>query len=75
MTDRPAERNDKINALIESVEKVIVGKRKSIELVIAAMLTGGHILIEDVPGVGKTRLVSAIARSCGRCFRKNTADT
>ena len=65
MTDRPAERNDKINALIESVEKVIVGKRKSIELVIAAMLTGGHILIEDVPGVGKTRLVSAIARSCG----------
>ena len=49
MTDRPAERNDKINALIESVEKVIVGKRKSIELVIAAMLTGGHILIEDVP--------------------------
>ena len=68
MTDRPAERNDKINALIESVEKVIVGKRKSIELVIAAMLTGGHILIEDVPGVGKTRLVSAIARSCGGAF-------
>ena len=53
MTDRPAERNDKIKALIESVEKVIVGKRKS---------------IEDVPGVGKTRLVSAIARSCGGAF-------
>lgn len=68
MTDRPAEKNEKINALLESVEKVIVGKRQTVELVTAAMLTGGHVLIEDVPGVGKTRLVSAIARSCGGIF-------
>ncbi len=56
--------NEKILALIENIEKIIVGKRNCIELVIAAMLAGGHVLIEDVPGVGKTQLVSAIASSC-----------
>lgn len=60
--------NSGISALIESVGKVIVGKRSSIELIAAAMLTGGHVLIEDVPGVGKTRLVSALAGSCGGKF-------
>ena len=68
MTERPSDKNAAISALIENTEKVIVGKRKSIELVITAMLTGGHVLIEDVPGVGKTRLVSSIARSCGGSF-------
>ena len=56
--------NDKILGLIENIEKIIVGKRNQIELVIAAMLSGGHVLIEDVPGVGKTQLVSALASSC-----------
>ncbi len=66
--DRPEKANERIAALIDSVEKVIVGKRKSIEMVITAMLTEGHVLIEDVPGVGKTKLVSALARSCGGVF-------
>lgn len=66
--DRQENRNDKINQLIESIERVIVGKRDVIELVTAAMLTGGHVLIEDVPGVGKTQLVSSLARSCGGAF-------
>ncbi len=56
--------NEKIKRLIENVEQVIVGKRETINLVVAAMLAGGHVLIEDVPGVGKTQLVSAIAKSC-----------
>lgn len=64
MIERKVELNDKINALIHNVEKVIVGKRGTIELVVAAMLAGGHVLIEDVPGVGKTQLVSALAHSC-----------
>ena len=68
MTERPTDKNAVISALIENVEKIIVGKRQSIELVIAAMLTGGHVLIEDVPGVGKTKLVSSVARSCGGTF-------
>lgn len=64
MIERNLELNDKINALICNVEKIIVGKRNTIELVVAAMLAGGHVLIEDVPGVGKTQLVSALAHSC-----------
>ncbi len=60
--------NKKIKDLIENVEKVIVGKTHCIELVVAAMLTGGHVLIEDVPGVGKTQLVSALASSCKGVF-------
>lgn len=68
MTERPSDKNAAISALIENVEKIIVGKSQAIELVIAAMLTGGHVLIEDVPGVGKTKLVSSVARSCGGTF-------
>ncbi|MBQ2804114.1 MAG: MoxR family ATPase [Lachnospiraceae bacterium] len=56
--------DNKIKALIDNIEKIIVGKRDTIELVVAAMLAGGHVLIEDVPGVGKTQLVSALASSC-----------
>ncbi len=61
---------DKINALVENIEKVIVGKREAIIKVISAMLCGGHILIEDVPGVGKTQLVSALARSVDGKFNR-----
>lgn len=68
MTERKSERNSKITALVDNIERVIVGKRKAIELVVAAMLSGGHVLIEDVPGVGKTRLVSALSQSCSGEF-------
>ena len=56
-----------IQRVIDNVETVIVGKRQSVELVFLAMLARGHVLLEDVPGVGKTSLVSAIAKSvdCG----------
>lgn len=64
MIERIVELNDKVKALVDNIEKVIVGKRNVIELVVAAMLAGGHVLIEDVPGVGKTQLVAALARSC-----------
>lgn len=60
--------NKKIKDLIDNVEKVIVGKTHNIELIVAALLTGGHVLIEDVPGVGKTQLVSALASSCKGVF-------
>lgn len=64
MMDRTEQGNEKIMLLIDNIEKIIVGKRRQIELVVAAMLAGGHVLIEDVPGVGKTQLVSALASSC-----------
>ena len=68
MMERDVHFNSKIRALIDNVEQVIVGKRECIELIVAAMLAGGHVLIEDVPGVGKTQLVSALASSCSGEF-------
>ncbi len=62
--------SNKTELLISNIEKIIVGKRASIERVLAAMLCGGHILIEDVPGVGKTRLVSALAKSVEGKFNR-----
>ena len=58
------------NRIIDNVATVIVGKRDAIELVVVAMLSDGHILIEDVPGVGKTTLAKAIARSVGLSFKR-----
>ena len=62
--------NEKIVSLINNIEKVIVGKRDVIIRVITAMLSGGHVLIEDVPGVGKTQLVSALAKSVGGKYNR-----
>ncbi|RME49097.1 MAG: MoxR family ATPase [Chloroflexi bacterium] len=56
--------------VIENVERVMVGKHREVELVLIAMLCRGHVLIEDVPGVGKTTLAKAIARSLGLRFRR-----
>jgi MoxR-like ATPase len=57
-------------SLVENVEKVIIGKRESIQLGVIALMAGGHALIEDVPGVGKTMLARSIARSVGAKFRR-----
>lgn len=56
--------------LIDNVEKVIVGKREVIELVIVALFCEGHLLIEDVPGLGKTMLARAFALSLGGDFKR-----
>ena len=55
---------------IENVEGVIVGKRRVIEQVVVGLLAQGHILIEDVPGVGKTMMARALAKSLGCSFRR-----
>ncbi|MFN2389400.1 MAG: AAA family ATPase [Actinomycetota bacterium] len=57
-------------ALIENVERVIRGKRRAVEAAATALFAGGHLLIEDVPGVGKTMLGRAIARSLRGSFKR-----
>ena len=62
--------NERVRLLADNIEKVIIGKREVIIKLITALLSGGHVLIEDVPGVGKTKLVSALAASVsGECNR------
>jgi MoxR-like ATPase len=58
------------NRVIENVETVIVGKRQQIEFMVVALLCQGHVLIEDVPGTGKTMLARAIAASMGVSFKR-----
>ena len=56
--------------IITNVERIIIGKREAIELAVCSFLCKGHVLIEDVPGVGKTSLVYAIAKSLDCSFRR-----
>lgn len=60
--------NAKIEELINNIEKVILGKRTVIEKIVCAMLAEGHVLIEDVPGVGKTLLAETLAKSVSGSF-------
>ena len=58
------------NRVIEEVEKAIVGKNKLIEMVMAAALAGGHVLLEDYPGLGKTLLAKSFATALGLNFKR-----
>ena len=61
---------DTVSSIVDSVSHVIVGKRLQIERVAVAMLCGGHVLIDDVPGTGKTMLARSFAASMGVGFRR-----
>lgn len=62
--------NHDVARLAESINKVIVGKNNTIIRLIAAMLCEGHVLLEDVPGVGKTQLITSLSRSIGGKFNR-----
>ncbi len=61
---------DRIHSLVDQISTIIVGKRPQIEDCVACLLAGGHLLIEDVPGVGKTTLAHALAVSLGLRFSR-----
>ena len=62
--------NQDVTRLAESIGKVIVGKNDTIIRLIAAMLCEGHVLLEDVPGVGKTQLITSLSKSIGGKFNR-----
>lgn len=56
--------------LVQNIEKVIIGKRRAVQLVVLGLICEGHVLIEDVPGVGKTMLARSLARSLNCSFSR-----
>ncbi len=65
-----SEIQDFLAPVIQNIEKVIIGKRATIELLLVAMICEGHVLLEDVPGVGKTMLARSLAISLGGQFKR-----
>ena len=68
--DKAIAANEHVQAIINETEKVIIGKHSEITMLVAALLCGGHVLIEDVPGTGKTTLAAAISRAAGLKFNR-----
>lgn len=62
--------SEKINHLKESIGRVIIGKEETVELLMVALLSKGHVLLEDVPGTGKTMLSKSLAKSINGEFRR-----
>ncbi len=61
---------NEIARIVENSSLVVVGKKRALELMTVALLAGGHVLLEDVPGLGKTVMAKALARSMGGSFRR-----
>lgn len=67
---QPSPKNSTIQSVIEEVSKIIIGKDSVIQLTLAAFLAGGHVLYEDVPGIGKTMLVKSLAKAMDSSFSR-----
>lgn len=69
-TPRPEQIRDVLQQAATSIGQIILGKRQQIDLALTCLIAGGHLLIEDVPGVGKTTLALALAKTFGLDFRR-----
>jgi len=58
------------NSILDEIERAVIGKRKQLEMIMAAVLAGGHVLIEDFPGLGKTLIASCFATVLGLDFKR-----
>ncbi|MBD0321261.1 MAG: AAA family ATPase, partial [Gemmatimonadetes bacterium] len=70
LTERAAPARALVSRLADNLERVIRGKREALELVLCSVAAGGHVLLEDVPGTGKTTLAKALALSIGGGFKR-----
>jgi MoxR-like ATPase len=71
LTRREAqEAQQQMQPLLDALDNIVLGKRRALELAVTCLLAGGHLLIEDLPGVGKTTLAHALARALGLAFRR-----
>jgi MoxR-like ATPase len=61
---------DLCDRLIRNISRVIVGKERAVELLVAALVADGHVLVEDMPGLGKTLIAKSLARSIGATFKR-----
>jgi MoxR-like ATPase len=66
----PAETSRLAHAVVDEIEKVVVGRRRSLELVLLGVLGRGHVLLEDVPGLGKTMMARCFSQALGLSFRR-----
>ena len=62
--------SDRAEAILTEVERAVVGKRRSLEIVLAGVLAGGHVLMEDFPGLGKTLAARSFAQALGLEFAR-----
>lgn len=70
MSENMSEARAKAQKLIKEVERVVVGKHSETLILLSAVFSGGHVLIEDVPGTGKTTLAATVAKAAGLTFRR-----
>ncbi|MFJ1758380.1 AAA family ATPase [Kitasatospora sp. NPDC088134] len=66
----PQQAGERARAVLDEVERAVTGKREALELVMLAVLAGGHVLVEDLPGLGKTLLARSFATALGLDFRR-----